>query len=260
MKPALGVLCAWLLCGGTHLALGSPPLRNMLVRRLGDRRFAAVYTLVAAASFTLLAAIVAYVGGDGAPGWRFGRMPAAQGVLGGVALLGTALVAAGFMSYFQSPMAVLRRKSRSGSIEQGFKLRAPSGVERITRHPFFAGMSLLMGAHALMADTLAGVTFFMGFVVLSLAGMPLQDRKLREQHGNVYEAYMTETAAVPFASHRSFSGVSTWNWLQFLAPASVAGLLAALHPVWSIAHGAPFVMLLVAGGLYAGTRQRALPR
>src|SRR5439155_441468 len=36
-------------------------------------------------------------------------------------------------------------------------VRAPRGVERVTRHPFFVGVALLASAHVLFATRLVGV-------------------------------------------------------------------------------------------------------
>jgi len=251
MMPAVVVLCAWLLFGGTHVLLSSPPLRDVLARRLGERVFVAVYALIASVSLALLAAAVARFGSDGAPGLRLAAVPAARWALGAVALLGAALAIAGLVNYMRSPMAVLARKQHETVV-----LRPPAGVERITRHPFFVGLALLMGAHALLASTLAGAVFFAGFAALALAGIPMQDRKLRAKHGGVYDAYLAATSALPFAAARASSDAGKESSLLLIV-ISIAGavLLAALHPLWRLGHGAPFAVLTLVGGLYAVARQ-----
>lgn len=250
MMPAVVVLCAWLLFGGTHLLLSSPPLRDALVRRLGEHVFILVYTAVASISLALLAAAVARFGGEGAPGLGLGMVQAARWGLGATALLGAALAIAGLMSYPRSPMAVLARK-------QHVALQPPAGVERITRHPFFVGLALLMGAHAMLASTLAGAVFFAGFAALALAGIPMQDRKLRARHGEVYGAYLAATSALPFAAADGAPAAASKRsgWLPLAIAIVGAMVLAALHPLWRIGHGAPFAVLSIAGGLYALARQ-----
>ncbi|HEX6707862.1 MAG TPA: NnrU family protein [Albitalea sp.] len=251
MTPTLVVLCFWLLFGGTHLALGSPPLRDVLVRRLGERRFALLYTAVAAITLTLLAAAVARFGGQGVAGAGLTAMPAARWALAAMAFAGAVLTVAGFISYFRSPMAFLRRTRGRPASDAPVALRAPSGVERITRHPFFVGTALLMGAHALMAGTLAGAVYFAGFVVLALAGIPMQDRKFRALHGGAYANYEAATSALPFASQ----GVSRSGWRWLIAPVLIAAGVVLLHPLWRLGHGAAFALLAVIGGLYAVARQ-----
>lgn len=243
MTPALVVGCAWLLFGGTHLLLAWPPLRSRLVHRLGERGFAFAYTAVAAATLTLLAAAVTRFGHEGARGPAMSQLPAATWALAAVAWTGAMLAAAGLMNYFRSPIAYLRRTTR-----RPVTLRPPAAVERITRHPFFVGLAMVMGAHALLAETLAGAVFFGGFVVLVLAGIPLQDRKLRAQHGEAYAGYMAATPAVPVPR-------GPIGWRGLWVPALAALVVAALHPLWRIGGGAPFAVAVALGGLYAVARQ-----
>ena len=257
MNPAIWVLGAWLLFGGSHLLLGWPWLRTALCDALGERRFLMIYTLIAAISLTLLAITVARHGGDGRHGLNLTAIPAARWSLGAIALIGAALATAGLVNYSRSPMAVLARRLRAPHEAKCKPLRAPAAVERITRHPFFVGIALLMGAHALLASTLAGTVFFAGFTLLALIGIPMQDRKLQARHGDVYGAYLDASSAVPFvaASRRSVDGAEERVWPVLLASIVGAALLAALHPIWRLAHGALFAALVNIGGLYAVAKQ-----
>jgi uncharacterized membrane protein len=243
MTPVLVVSFAWLLFGATHLLLAWPPLRDRLVRRLGERGHALLYTAVAASTLTLLAAAVARHAGEGPPGPALSDVPWARGLLAAVAFAGAALAAAGLANYFRSPIAILRRAAG-----RPVTLRAPSAVERITRHPFFIGLALTMGAHALLARTLSSAVFFGGFVVLVLAGIPMQDSKLRARHGALYAGYLGATSAVP-----TLRGPIAWR--DAVTPALVALAVTAVHPLWKIGGGAPFAVLVALGGLYAVARQ-----
>jgi len=255
MTPALVVASAWLLFGGTHLLLSSL-LREWLVRRIGAGGFVVFYTVIAGVSLFLLAAAIARFGGEGAAGLQLASMPVARWVLGAVALLGAALVAAGLANYSKSPMARFARMLRASGGVRKVTLSTPAAVEQITRHPFFVGIALMMGAHALLADTMAGAVFFAGFVVLALAGIPMQDRKLKARHADVYPAYLAETSAVPFAAERSSStGVSAWAWADLVAPVVGVAVFAALHSLWRLGYGAPFAVLIAVGGVFAVVRQ-----
>src|SRR5437899_13047458 len=57
-------------------------------------------------------------------------------------------------------------------------IRAPRGVERVTRHPFFVGVALLASAHVLLATRLVGAVFFAGLAALAILGAWHQDRTL----------------------------------------------------------------------------------
>lgn len=56
---------------------------------------------------------------------------------------------------------------------------AHPGVVRLTRHPLLAAIALWAFAHALANPDLAHVILFGGFVLLSLAGMAMIDRRRR---------------------------------------------------------------------------------
>ena len=51
-------------------------------------------------------------------------------------------------AYWKSPPMVLQTS-----------VREPVGLERITRHPFFTGLVLVMGAHVLLAHRLSAAVF-----------------------------------------------------------------------------------------------------
>jgi uncharacterized membrane protein len=247
VTAAGAVLGAWLLFGGAHLLLASPPLRDLLLRRLGERTFVAVYSATAAVTLALLGATVARFGPEGAAGTGLSSSAPARWALGAVSFGGTLLGAAGLLGYFRSPFASLRRSRGPAR-----PLPPPSGVQRVTRHPFFVGLALLMGAHALLASTLAGAVFFGGFVVFVLLGIPLQDRRLRAQYGQVYADYEAATSAVPFAG-KSAAGPRLGRTLLLALLGAV--LLAALHPLWRLGSGGTFAGAVALGGLYAVARQ-----
>ena len=70
----------------------------------------------------------------------------AKAVVAGIVLMAGAFAPHG---YWSSPGAVLADG-----------VRAATGLERVTRHPFFSGTVLAMGAHALLAPRLTGTVFF----------------------------------------------------------------------------------------------------
>ncbi|MDX2410347.1 MAG: NnrU family protein [Woeseiaceae bacterium] len=113
-----------------------------------------------------------------------------------------------------------------------------------------------MAAHALLASTLAGAVFFGGFVLTALIGIPMQDRKLLERHGNVYGAYLSDTSVVPFAATPGSSGdVNQRVWPAIATAVTGTGVLAALHPIWHLGHGAPFAAIVLIGGLAGVVKQ-----
>src|SRR2546425_6486002 len=139
MEPALTVTLLWLLFGGTHIGVATGPVRAALVERLDERGFTALFSAVAAASFTLL---VAYYAGHrfaGAPGLALGTVPALRWMLMAVVVIGVALMAPALVMYPRTPMALFSQT-----------VQPPRGIERVTRHPFFVGLGLMALAHALL--------------------------------------------------------------------------------------------------------------
>lgn len=251
MSPVLWVLVAWLLFGGTHLLLSSSPLRAAISNRLGANGFVVAYTTVAAVTLTLLIVTVARFGGDGSAGLNFAAEPAARWILSAISLAGAVLMVGGLIDYGHSPMAELARRRRAPDGAADKPLRPPAAFARITRHPFFVGLALLMGAHALLAQTAAGALYFAGFSVLALIGIPLQDRKLLAQHGDIYRDYLRQSSLVPSTSARGPTAKGGRAWPVALGAIAGALVLALLHPLWRLGHGAPFATVVLVGGLFA---------
>lgn len=238
---------AWLVFGATHFAFGLPPLRDRLVSRLGEPRFVALFSAVAAASLGLVAAAALLTGGEGPPGTGLHRIPAARHALAILSFLGLTLALAGLAGYPRSPMALFRTR-----------IRPPEGVQRITRHPFFVGFGAFSLAHALLAPTASLAIFFGGFAVVSAIGVPVQDRKLRRKWGPPYEEYLAATSVVPFAG--ALRGRPTWVREEGVGKrlalgAVLAAAFLALHPWWTSSNGALFAGALAAGGIYAAVRR-----
>lgn len=256
MSPVVAVLGAWILFGGSHLLLSTPMLRERAVNRLGQHGFLLFYALITTTSLGLLIAAVARYGGDGPPGANLGNVLVARWALGATALVGALLLVAGLMNYTRSPMAVLARRWRASTETKGKPLPARALVERITRHGFFVGLAILMAAHALLASTLTGAVFFSGFVLMVLIGIPMQDRKLLERHGKTYGDYLSRTSVVPFATTPGSPGDANQRvWPTIAIAVSGAVVLAALHPLWNLGHGAPFVVIVLIGGLAGIVKQ-----
>jgi uncharacterized membrane protein len=190
MEPAVTMAMLWVLFAGTHVGLATAPIRGALVARLGERGFTAVFSVIAAVSFAALVSYYAAHRFDGMAGVAAGAIaPVRWGLV--VVLVATfALMAASLVSYPRSPYAVLATPT----------IRAPRGIERITRHGFFASTVVFAVAHALLATRLVGTVFVAGFAVLSLAGAWHQDRKFLARHGTGYAAYLDTTSTLPFAA------------------------------------------------------------
>lgn len=240
MEPVIVVALLWLLFGGTHVGLVIAPVRRRLVAVVGEGGFFALFTVVASLTFWALLAYYAAHRLDGLPGLDAGRVPLLRWLLMIVITGGVVLSVAGLAVYPRLPVALF-----------GQPIREPRGIERITRHPFFAGMALLGGAHALLAPHLVGAVFMAGFAVLGIAGARHQDARNLVTRGRAYADYVAVTSIVPFAAVLAGRQRMVWSELPIAGFALGLGLAALLR----LAHGSLFaaggrwiLLAVVAGG------------
>src|SRR5437016_3092708 len=129
-------------------------------------------------------------------------------------------------------------------------VRAPRGIERVTRHALFVGVALLGAAHALLATRLVGTVLMGGLAVVAGAGAWHQDRKLLRQRGEPYAAYLEATSAVPFGA--IVAGRQRLAWSELPAGALALGVVLSvvLRTVHGsiFAHGGGWVIAVVVGG------------
>lgn len=239
MEPAVGVALCWTIFGGTHIGLAAGWLRGRLVARLGEMGFIAIFYLVASASFGVLVAYYAAHRFEGASGLALASVPVLRWTLMIVAVAGLTLTVPALVEYPRLPAALF-----------GQAILAPRGIERITRHPFFAGLALFALAHALLATRLAGTVFFGGFALLSVIGAWHQDLKLAARRGTPYADYLAATSAVPFAAVVSGRQRLVWRELPVAALALGFGVALALRARHDaiFAHGGVWIIVAVVGG------------
>ena len=170
MKPSLIVFSAWLVFGASHLALSGSPVRKVLVSIFGTRGFTLFFSAVTAICSLGLILSVLKFGDAGYPAPRVATHPLVYWVLCSICAAGAVLAVAGLMNYQRSPIAILARKQRESGEGLDVTLPPPTALEQISRHPFFVGLCIMMTAHALLATTLASLTYFVGFAVFFRSG------------------------------------------------------------------------------------------
>jgi uncharacterized membrane protein len=241
MDPVLAVAASFGLFAASHLGLAWPPLRARLVARLGPWGFVVAFSVVAWLSFGVAVATYAAHAQAGPAGPAWGRFALARALLIGAVALGVVLMTGTFARYAASPYAMSGRNARE-----------PRGLERITRHPFFVGVAIFAGAHALLATRLTGALFMGGLALFALAGARLQDRKLLALRGDSYAAWCAATSTLPFAAiaagRQRFVAAELPYGMLALGLA-LAFVLRAVHGSL-FAHGGAYVILaLVLGPL-----------
>lgn len=130
----------------------------------------------------------------------------------------------------------------------------------MSRHPFFAGLALVMLVHGLLASTLASSLYFFGFVVICVVGIPLQDHKLRQRWQDTYAAFEQSTSTLPFGtqlrertpaqSNLANTTQARGQWQFWLLAMLVALLVLGLgHSLWMLGNGAMFAAFILLFGL-----------
>jgi uncharacterized membrane protein len=231
MKPALMMTLLCTLFVGTHIGLASCRVRAALVTRLGEAGFAVFFSLVAAASFSVLVSFYAAHRSEDIAGLALAGVPAAHALLMSAIVLGAVVVVAGLVSYPASPYDLFHPA-----------IQPPRGIERITRHPFSAGIALFAVAHALLATRLIGTVFFGGLAFLAIAGPRYQDAKLLARRGQPFADHLAATSFLPFAA--ILAGRQRMVWQDLPLAAMAAGLVLAI--VLRIVHGS----ILAYGGIF----------
>ena len=206
MTPLLLALASFV---GTHLLL-SHPLRAPFVARLGEKGFAAVYSLVAAA--TLGWAIWAWRAADPvllwtAPTWVWWLAVPVM-LLASILFVGSVTAA--------NPAMMGDMRDTSGG---------PRGVQKITRHPMMWSFALWALVHAIVSGDARTVALSVAIGGLALVGARFQDGKKRGQLGDRWAAHEAATSFVPFARGGNPGAVAVLGGIIVLAVATW------LHPV-----------------------------
>jgi uncharacterized membrane protein len=233
----VALLCA--VFAATHIGLATDGVRAWMIGRLGENRWVWAYGIVASVLFGLTMAYYAGHRFDGPPGPSLGAAPAMRWALIALSMAGMALMGSIFAGYFDSPYAVFAHN-----------FREPYGIERITRHPFFAGTVMFGVAHALLSSHLNGAIVFSSLAALAAAGARHQDAKLLRRGGESYRRFLEATSMVPFAAIVAGRQRVVWRELPvagLTAGLAVAAALGLVHDS-IFAHGGLFVIAAVVGG------------
>ncbi|HXJ36145.1 MAG TPA: NnrU family protein [Candidatus Eisenbacteria bacterium] len=240
MEPAVTIAIYLLLFGGTHIGLASAPVRSRLVERFGEVGFGILFSVVAAVAFTLLVNTYARLRFDGVPGIALATVPVARELLLVLSGLSVLLMLGSLARYAASPYAIYSA-GHDGE---------PRGLERVSRHSFFAAVILFGAAHMLLATHLVGTVAFGGLALFAGLGAWHQDRKLLALRGAPYARFLAVTSTLPFAAilaGRQQLVPSELPWGHFATGIIAAVYLRWVHPA-ILSSGGAWVIGVVVGG------------
>ncbi|MFL6848844.1 MAG: NnrU family protein [Sphingomicrobium sp.] len=178
----MGLFLSAIAFVGLHFLL-SHPLRRPLVRRLGERAFQGVYSLIALLTFGGMIYFYHAIGREPERLWDAGD---AGWIVGTVLMWLAAILFVG--SFVKNPALVGARGPAGG----------PSGVFRITRHPMMWAFAIWGGVHLMILAAPKALVFDGAIIILALAGAFGQDRKKARQFGENWHDWTAQTAFVPF--------------------------------------------------------------
>jgi uncharacterized membrane protein len=218
----LELLIAAVVFVGSHFGISSTGLREVLVRRLGERPYLALYSAVALILLAWL--IFAYV--NVADPWILWIRPPLLVVLPIVIMpLALLLIVGGYTQ--RNPTAVMQGQPPSTD-------RPAPGVLAITRHPLMWGIGLWAIVHLVIADDVASIVFFGAFAILALHGTRMLDaKKRRTWPPEDWQRFAAATSNIPFAAlltSRNEFRFAEIGWWRILLVGVLDIALMVLHP------------------------------
>lgn len=243
----IGTIAGWSAFAGSHLYMSDIKNRAHLVKYFGgEDKFQTVYSLL---SFGTLAPTIYFyrVGLKNSPTFYNPIRNSAVGKVfaGSLFVLSGACIGLAFGN--RSPLArggtpKVKEEKAGGEerenlssmgkdkkgVERKVEVRA-KGIQRITRHAAFGSFALLGVSRLLVANTLPGVLFWMGFPVFWYFGSLHQDE--RKKLDPSLKLFYSETSLLPFLAiyeRRNKLALDEMAWTYgAVGAAAFTGLLAA---------------------------------
>lgn len=210
MTPQMGLFFLAIAFVGTHFLL-SHPLRDPLVRAVGEGPFRGIYSLVALITFGLMIYFYRRIGREPPELWQSGE---AAWIVGTVLMWFASILFIG--SFLKNP-ALAGAPGPAGG---------PTGVLRITRHPMMWSFAIWAGVHLMILGQPKSLVLDGAIIILALAGAAGQDRKKARIMGDAWHEWTAQTAFVPFTRGLAYPGTVAFagGTILFLAATWV-------HPV-----------------------------
>lgn len=216
------LFAAGLFLLASHYGIASTGLRGVLVSRIGEGPYRALYSLIAL--FAIVWLVIAYNGAPfGMPLWNLG-------------------IAGGMVPLVLMPIALLLlvggvtapNPTNAGSEKRLEDPEPATGALRITRHPIQWAIGLWAIGHLAANGELRSVILFCTLAILSLFGTLLLDQRYRRDKGAVYAPFELSTSNLPLLAiiqGRQTLGqaVREIGWVRCGATVVLYGLLMHFH-------------------------------
>lgn len=173
---------------GLHLLIAGTRLRDGIVGAIGEGPYMGLFSLASAGGIVWLALSynAAFAAGSEVL-WDLGP---------GVSHLGIIVVAVAFLL----AVSGLLTPNPTSVGQEAAAGRDPTGILRITRHPFLWGVAIWAAFHVAANGDAASVLFFGTFLVLAVLGTVSIDAKRAHKMGEAWAPFANKTSNVPFAA------------------------------------------------------------
>lgn len=218
---------------GGHFLFSSSPLRSVLVRRLGDRAFQGLFSVIALGSIVWMS--IAY--GEAVPDRHLYWLGATGQYAALVLMLVALILIVGGLSTKNPTMA---------GTEGGFdRADIVNGVLRISRNPFLWGVGIWGVGHLLANGDTASLVMFGGLTLLAVVGSAAIDAKYSRREPEAYARFAAVTSNLPFAAilagRQSFArAAAEFGWWRLAIVIVVYAAIVHLHgwafgvPAWPV--------------------------
>jgi uncharacterized membrane protein len=184
------LLLSAILFVGTHLIM-SHPLRDPMVRTMGEGPFRGIYVVVSLITFAMMVYFYHAIGRE-PPLWA-----AQSDALWLIASLLMWLASILFVGSFIKNPALPGSPGPTGG---------PAGVFRLTRHPMMWSFAIWAIVHLGVVAMPKSLVFDGAIILLALVGAAMQDRKKAGEFGEAWHEWTAQTAFVPFTGGGAYPG------------------------------------------------------
>lgn len=208
---------------GGHFLLSSAPIRDRAIEAIGEEKFRGLYSLVMLGALVWL--ILAFRDAPYIEVWL--PSAATRWIPNILVPLACILLVAGITT--RSPTSV-------GGEAMLAEPTTFKGILTVTRHPFLWGTGLWSLGHLATNGDLASMLLFGAMAVLSFAGMPALDAKLRRKVDSAWGPVAMTTSVIPFLAAiqgRTRLDLAGIGWWRLGLGILVWVLLYGAHPYYA---------------------------
>lgn len=218
MAIMLSLALAGLAFIGIHLGVSGTSVRDALVARFGLQPYMIGFSVASVAAMAWL--VAAYADAPYVPSWgQLQWWKPVQLVL--------------MLPAFLLAVAGLATPSPTSVAQEALVDQPPSGILRITRHPFLIGVTIWAVVHLVGNGDVASMLFFASLAIVAAAGTVSIDAKRRRSLGAArWDGFASRTSIIPFAailSGRNTVAMPELGWWRPALGVAVYALVLGGH-------------------------------